>query len=59
MVWGVVTMTYLSKGSIKDIHWTVVPGMHHVLDIVLHLHLDRVAIIVLTTLELLVPVLSC
>ena len=56
---GVVTMTHLSKGSIKDVHGAVVHGVLHVLDVVLHLHLDGVAVVVLTTLELLVPVLSC
>ena len=55
---GVFIMTHLSEGSIKYVHWAVVRGVPHVLDIVLHLHLHRVAIVVLTTLELLVPVLS-
>ena len=54
-----VTMTHLSKGSIKqDVQWAIVHGVLHVLDIVLQLHFDRVAVVVLTTLELLVPVLS-
>ena len=51
--------TYLSKSAIKDVHWTVVHAVLHVLDIVLHLHLDRVAVVVLTALELLVTVFSC
>lgn len=50
---------HLSEGSIEDVHRAVVSAVLHVLDIVLHFHLDRVAIIVLATLELLVSVLPC
>ena len=51
--------THLSKGSVEYIHGAVVGAVLHVLHIVLHLHLDRVTIIVLTTLKLLVSVLPC
>lgn len=48
----------LTKGSIKDIHWTVVTVIFHILHIIFHLHADRVAIIVLATLKLLVTILA-
>ena len=51
-----VCTLYLSKGPIKYVHGTVVTVTLHILDIVLHLHFHRVAIIVLTTLESLVSI---
>ena len=51
------TVAYLSKCAIKDVHGAVIRAAVRVLNVVLHLHLDRVAIIVFSTLELLVPVL--
>ena len=53
-----VCVTHLSEGAIKNVHWRVINSGLHVLHIVLHLHFDRVAIVVLATLELLVTVLT-
>ena len=56
---GVFKYTYITEGAIKDVEWTVVMVILHVLNIVLHLHLDGVTIIILSTLEPLIPVLPC
>ena len=51
-------LTNLTKRAIKYIQGTIITISVHVMQVILHLHLDRVSIIVFPTLELLVPVLS-
>lgn len=50
--------TYVSKRAVKDVHGAVVRVVLDVFHVVLHLHLDRVPVIVFTTLELLIPIFS-
>ena len=42
--------------AVKDVKGAVIAGALHVLDVVFHFHLHRVPVVVLATLELLVPV---
>ena len=44
--------------AVKDVERAVVPGVLQVLHVVLHLHLHRVAVVVLPALELLVAVFA-
>lgn len=44
-------------GRVEDVQRTIVSGVFHVVDIVLDLHLDRIAFVVLAALELLVAIL--
>ena len=48
----------LAVAAVENIEWAVVLCGLQVLHVVLHLHLHRVTIVVLTTLELLVAVLT-
>lgn len=48
----------LSIAAVKDVEGAVITRGFHVLNVIFHLHLHRVAVIVLPTLELLVPVLA-
>lgn len=48
----------LTVAAVEDVQWAVVLGALQILHVVLHLHLHRVAVIVLATLELLVAVFS-
>ena len=48
---------YLAKTAIKDVEWAVVLTVPHVADKVLHLHLHRVSLVILATLELLIAIL--
>lgn len=49
-------VTYLSEATIKNIQRTVIVTGFHILHIILHLQLDTVAFIILTTLELLIAI---
>ena len=49
--------TYLTEAAVEYVERAVVRGGAHVLDVVLHLHLDAVAVVVFAALELLVAVL--
>lgn len=50
-------MTHLSESRIENIQRTVVLGRAHIIDVILHLHLDTISLVVLATLELLIAVL--
>lgn len=45
------------KATVEDVQGTVIAGGAHVVNVVLHLHFDTVALIVFATFEALVPVL--
>lgn len=51
-------LSVLAKTAVKDVEGAVVTGRFQILHVVLHFHLDRVAIVVLAAFELLVAVFA-
>ncbi len=51
------TKTYISVAAIKNVEWAVIVRGVQVVHVVLHLDLHTVPLVVLATLELLVPIL--
>jgi len=50
-------LTYITVAAIKYVEWAIVVSGLHVVHIVLHLHLDAVALVVLAAFELLISIL--